>query len=254
LHFAFHGKNKIDETTAYETAFLTSEMLLGEKIFDCWIGSVNAASGAKKSKESLCESGFRSVSELPNSVLQSIEKITGQLPNNALFRRKDELQRRDFSLEPERAEDYAERFDMMAASSIVPDVWRAAHSEVPFDSVRFSKQGERFCYLKMDGQDSYANSPQSRDRVAKTLDEKLTGQQLGCTTGGASGLRYSYIDLALTNVEKAIPVLKEVLLYEHMPVRSWLLFFDVEWNREWVAMFPDSPPPPMMPHPYSVDG
>jgi hypothetical protein len=142
---------------------------------------------------------------------------------------------------------------MMAASSIIPDIWKAAHGDGGFDSARFSKHGERFCYLKMEGKDSYANSPQSRDRLAKTLDERLISHQLGCTTGGASGLKYSYIDLALTNVEESLPVLREALQYEHMPERSWLLFFDVEWNREWAGMFAESPPPPMMPHPYKID-
>src|SRR5262249_36122763 len=110
-------------------------------------------------------------------------------------------------------------------------------------SLRFSKHNERFCYLKMDGTNSYANTPHSRDRLASTLNDRLGEAKLGCTTGGAGGLRYSYIDLALTNVEAALPIIKQTMEYEHMPERSWLLFFDEDWSQEWIGMHDSSPSP-----------
>jgi hypothetical protein len=49
---------------------------------------------------------------------------------------------------------------------------------------------------------------------------------LGCHIGGGTGLRYSYIDLALTDVKKAIPAIQGRLRQGKVPRRSWILFFD----------------------------
>jgi hypothetical protein len=65
--------------------------------------------------------------------------------------------------------------------------------------------------------------------------------------GGAIGYWYSYIDLALTDVRRALPVLKRVLRRHRLGPRAWLQFFDRDLQREWVGLAADSPPPPMPP-------
>ena len=245
LAFAFPGIKKLHDMTANQAAFTVTEQQLGEEILDKWIGSMVVEPAEDVSRDELVQKGFQRVMNLPNAVKAAIDERILALPNAPIFEFKDKLKWTGFSLEAQALDDYAEQFDMMAATSVVPDVWKAAHGGAPFDSIRFSKFGERFCYLKMDGTDSYANSAQSRDRLATTLDERLIEAELGCTTGGAGGLRYSYIELALVDVKKALPIIKDVMAYEHMPERSWLLFWDIEWSKEWVGMFATTPAPLM---------
>lgn len=252
LDVAFHGKEKINQKTADHAAFMVAELLLGEVDFNKWIGEI-VATRKQIAPEKLVAAGYAELQYLTGTVGAEADKVLESLPAEPIFKLKPKLKRQDFSLEPEKSSDYSERLDMMAATSCIPETWKAAHGELLFDSSRYSKFGERFCYLKMDGDGSYANSAQSRDRLAQTLDERLTAAEVGCTTGGAGGLRYSYIDLALTDVDRAIPILKETLSYEHMPERSWLLFFDTDWEREWVGMSVNTPAPPSMLHPYTVD-
>ena len=73
----------------------------------------------------------------------------------------------------------------------------------------------------------------------------LRPDQLGCTIGGGTGLRYSYIDLALTDVPRSAEIIRRVLQEGNIPKRSWLQFFDCEWRQEWIGIWDDSPPPPM---------
>ena len=68
---------------------------------------------------------------------------------------------------------------------------------------------------------------------------------LGCQIGGGTGWRYSYVDLALTDVEKGIEAVRARLRAGNVPRRSWIQFFNAEWEQEWIGIYPDSPPPPM---------
>jgi hypothetical protein len=75
----------------------------------------------------------------------------------------------------------------------------------------------------------------------------LTKTQLGALVGGGTGLRYSYIDLALLDVEAAILLMREALRGGRLPKRSWFLFYDSVLAAEWVGVWDDSPLPPLLP-------
>ena len=76
--------------------------------------------------------------------------------------------------------------------------------------------------------------------IATTLEPLKLGGQIG----GGTGLRYSYVDLALTNVEGAMDALIPVLRAANLPRRTWLLFFDADLGDEWIPIWDDAPPPP----------
>jgi hypothetical protein len=63
--------------------------------------------------------------------------------------------------------------------------------------------------------------------------------------GGGSGLRYAYIDLALLDVKRAVPVIRQVLSDCRAPLRSWLLFHDDDLAAEWIGIYRQTPPPPL---------
>ena len=110
----------------------------------------------------------------------------------------------------------------------------------------FSRCGETFCYIKIDGsegldEEKFADKAQIED----ALDEVLRPDRLGCQIGGGSGLRYSYIDLALADLERGIDVVRKRLQKGNVPRRSWIQFFDADLAAEWVGIYDDSPPPPI---------
>ena len=69
-------------------------------------------------------------------------------------------------------------------------------------------------------------------------------EEVGCYVGGGTGLRYSYLDLALTDVARAVVIMR-VLREGNIPKRTWIQFFDTDLQTEWVGIWDDAPPPPM---------
>lgn len=80
--------------------------------------------------------------------------------------------------------------------------------------------------------------------IEDSLDQALRRENLGAVVGGGTGRRYSYVDLALVDVPRAIPVVRTALQSGKMPKRTWLQFFDSELAREWVGISADSPERP----------
>ncbi len=68
-------------------------------------------------------------------------------------------------------------------------------------------------------------------------------EQVGCFIGGGTGLKYSYIDLALTDLDKGIKLTKEILRNGNITKNSWILFYDSELENEWIGIWDDSPKP-----------
>jgi hypothetical protein len=87
------------------------------------------------------------------------------------------------------------------------------------------------------------DSADARGRLEEMTNATLAEHALGCTFGGGTGRRYAYIDLALTDVPRAIPVLRDFVRRVALSPRSWLLFFDAEYADEWVGLHERSPKP-----------
>lgn len=116
-----------------------------------------------------------------------------------------------------------------------------------FRSENHSRFGEKFCYVETDfftdgtvpDEDDYS----SRDRLKEKLDKVLREKHLGCTVGYGIGTHGFYIDLALTDVYKAIPVLRKIAKENNLTAESWLRFYDTHLEKEWVGLHPDSKSP-----------
>jgi len=149
-----------------------------------------------------------------------------------------------FQLEPQQQDDYSGWTDLLAATAGNEKLWTAEHSG-SFYSCRFSRCKETFCYLKIDGAEWVATERfPDRATMEEALDEALCGAKSGCVTGGGTGLRYSYIDLALVDVRGAMDRIRRVLEQGGIPKRTWLLFFDEHLAQEWIGIYSDSPAPP----------
>jgi hypothetical protein len=228
-----------DEPDACRDVFWMTESLLGEEVLDRWVGIIETAPA---------EEGERllPLERLHDTVKSVIQSIVDQLPDRPCYQWREEALWTQFGVKPQKSEDYVGQTDLIVAGSMLPDMWMSAHTGRSFFSGRFSRCGETFCYVKIEGsQRPKGGEVDYRSAIEDALNEALVPAQFGCSVGGGTGLRYSYIDLALTNVEQAQEVIRRVLQERKIPKRSWLLFYDRDWEQEWIGVWDDSPPPPL---------
>lgn len=249
-----------DDERANAVAFVATESLLSEETLDHWIGYIDVAKAAKPGLLGRLRGTPKSPTLLPLDRLKPtvdalIDAIRSQLPPEPLHTYDDVAQAPGLndqsnqwctlSLEPEPRDDYPRKSDLYVAVTGVDALWRAAMLDSAFDSRRFSRHGETFCYLKLDGSDGLdAEHFEDRGAIEDTLDAALKPAALGCVHGGGTGRRYSYIDLALTDVDAAIDAIRDVLRGGNIHKRTWLLFCDADLCDEWVGVYDDTPEPP----------
>jgi hypothetical protein len=125
-------------------------------------------------------------------------------------------------------------------------MWQAAHSGSLFHSASHSRCGETFGYVKIDGAAGLPVECQFHERgeIEDAINAALRPLKLGCVIGGGTGLRYSYIDLALTDLRAGVNLVREVLQQNRLPLRTWVSFFDDDLGREWVGIHDETPAPP----------
>lgn len=236
LRFYFPAPD-FQERTALEAARNAADSLLEKKTLACWIGDIEARPFA------VCDEPLIRFDELPSAVERLIDDAWEELPDRPWHR----LVRDVWSAvegEPEQAEDYAGQLDLVAGRCALPWMWRNALSTTPFHSARYSRFGERFCYLKIDGAVWNHASFADREQIEETLDASLRQRKLGCVVGGGTGLRYSYIELALTDVGCSWRLMNDVLSAGRLPKRTWLLFHDADLASRWLGLYADTPLPP----------
>lgn len=214
LKYSYRG-TKSKETVA-DAVFMATEYLLGEEILDRWIGDMEILDS---------ESELTKIHELPNTVADLISRIKNSLPDKPLCTIRSTLNAQEITVEPHDDED--DETDVVWARTLQPKVWRAAHGDATFDSCRFSRHNEKFCYLKLDG----VTVREKLNELENRINEALNKESLGCTLGTAHGQHSGYIDLCLTDPAKAIPLLKTLA-----QAKSHLQFFDADWSDESIAL------------------
>jgi hypothetical protein len=241
LQFAFPRKKKLDHETAMQAAFVTTETLMGEQVLDTWIGSI----GLMEDEETASHRALP-LDRGQATVAALIRGMLDQLPAKRMQDLPQPEKGAVLKLEPpEEADDYPARTDLIVASTPHVELFQAIHSGQPFASACHSKWGEVFCYLKLDAIDvSKEGIVGFRSTIEDALEPALRTAGVGCTIGGGSGLRYAYVDLALSDVKRATPIIRQILAEHQAPTRSWLLFHDDDMAAEWIAIYSQTPPPP----------
>jgi len=230
-----------DDAQALNAAFVATESLLGEECLDKWIGAIEVDSSKSGSGKTTIP-----LDDLKTSVEALIGSLCDQLPDRPYYQWTETAEWTLWQLKPEQAEDYPEQSDLFVGKSCNRAMWEAAHAGTAFYSERFSRHEETFCYLKLDGSQGLDEEKfADKSEIEDALDAVLKPQALGCQIGGGTGLRYSYIDLAVRDVDRAIEVVRERLRQGNVPQRSWILFFDAELESEWVGIYESTPPPPL---------
>lgn len=232
--FGVPGAGSPVEKATWAAADLAAEALLGGEMYERWVGSVGVGPPRENDR--------------PLVALGACAEGVQQALRDALPGRPRSAAGQDwtlFKMNPRKRSHYPGRVDAYTVTTMLPEMTRCAHSRYSFSSERFSRVGEVFAYLKVDfseglDEDGFADKRQ----MEEALDEALVGPGLGCVVGGASGLRYEYIDLALQSPDVALGVVRQVMQEGKVPRASWVLFFDDVWRDEWVGVWPDGPPPP----------
>lgn len=228
-----------DDDPAWRAAAVAAEVALGEALFHRRVDGIAVADRPVAGTSEVPLAALR------EQVLARVAALDGALPGAPLHAAEGAGTGVLLKLEPTQAADYPGQADLFVAKTTQLPMWRRAHGGRTFDSSRFSRQGETFCFLKVDG--SVELDPagfQDKAAIEDALDLALQPAGLGCTIGGGTGLRYSYVDLALVDVPRAIPVIQAALRAGRLPRRTWLQFFDSTLGGEWVGLWPDSPRPP----------
>jgi len=244
LSFCFPNQPDLDEQTAMHAAFVATETLMGEQVLDTWIGAIDVIDGkpAPGTRPLPLERAQATVAAL-------IRGCIDQLP---AARTQDISAQENWATvkldPPEPADDYHGRSDLVVASTHDVELFQAMHSGQSFSSSCHSRLGEQFCYLKLDGAEvSGGGIVDFRSHFEDALNPALLAASAGCCMGGGSGLRYAYIDLAITDLKRAVPIIRQILAEHQAPPRSWLLFHDDDLAAEWIGIHPQTPPPPAPP-------
>ncbi len=231
-----------DDEQAFSDVFVAAETLLGEEILEKWIGIIETEAASTAGSDEL-----HSIRELQPRVNELIAQIRSGLPDQPYHKLPEEQQWTLFELEPEEADDYPFQWDIFVGKTMIEPLWRNAHSNQTFDSVRYSRHGEIFCYVKIDGADGLDEDGfADKGEIEDALEEALRAAEVGCVIGGGTGLRYAYVDLALADLEQGAEVVKRVLREGKIPERSWILFYDTDLAARWIGIW-DNTPTPLLP-------
>ncbi len=241
VDLTFYTHRCIDEEAQNQClndAYVGIETLLGEAKVDVWVGELFVEAQAKEDIQVL------PVSQLNDWFENTLQDVIKSLPDTPYFTFTNTSKWYLYELDPSQEFDYYHQSDLFVALSMNNMLWQNAHSDFHFYSQRFSKLGETFCYLKLDGDHRPDEERFEEKKILEDiLDQVLTTHELGAVIGGGSGLTYSYIDFALTDVEQAVELIKYELRKRMIHKRSWILFFDADLQNEWIGIWDDSPAP-----------
>lgn len=236
-----------DEDFAQREAFVLTETLLGEELLNRWIGEISVHPRPKRGFLQLLgrarpEPESRPLETLQAKVAELILGVQGGLRDIVTASEADPWTL--LELEPEKQDDYPWQQDLFVAKTPNLELWRATRADGFYDE-RFGRSGETFCYLKLDGSQGLDKEKfADKSEIEDALDALLKPAGWGCQIGGGTGLRYSYVELALKHRESALPAVRDLLARGNVPRRSWILFHNCELEHEWVGVYDDSPPPP----------
>lgn len=234
----FYVPDRNDRELGALQAAIAAEALMGEEAFARWVGRIEVVDREQGDT-------WVPLDALKRHVFADVATIDGTLPDKPLVRMVDELQWSLWRLSPPRKDEYPRQQDLIMGSSALDKMSACAQLGQSFDSRRYSKVGETFCFLKFDGDGrKIAARMEERKAVEKTVNGALVEAGLGCVVGTGTGKKYSYLDVALLQVEDATPLIVRQMQKAQVAQKSWLLFHDAHLAEEWIGIYSHTPPPP----------
>ncbi|HEX7453088.1 MAG TPA: hypothetical protein VF294_12415 [Polyangiaceae bacterium] len=238
------GKGTPDETDAAEALV---RLLVGEELFERWVGRVSATPTVRGGALTVLNTNAEErsalpVETLPETLCAAIAGLKQGLPEavDAHAANDDWVL---FELEPEPAADFAAQDDLVVCSTRVPELKKCFLRGEPFFSGRFANSNVLYAYLKYD---SLAGTTEARLAARARFEEAFSRSvrsEQAALVGLGLGVRYGYLDLAVTDFDCIGQQLLPGLRAAGIAQRAWLLFCDSELEREHVPVHSDSPEP-----------
>jgi hypothetical protein len=236
------GTGTTPETDAAEDLV---RLLVGEELFERWLGNVLTTPTARGGLLTVLNENAEDRSALPiELLLSSVRAAIAGIKAGSLVPplANDADDWFAFELSPEPAADYAAQDDLLFCSTRTPELKKCFLRGEPFFSGRFTNSGALFTYLKYDSKGTAEERLAERAKFEQLIEQTLRREH-GAVVGVGLGVRYGYIDLALTDPDCARHRLLPELCALGISRRSWLLFCDSELRAEYLPLYADSPAP-----------
>lgn len=231
--------------------------LLGDRVFETWIGAVHVTpaprGGSLRVLDPTAPRTTLKLSELFDTVAAAACGVLQGLP--ALPRTGDSSSaargangttaadaREEWTLletEPLAETRGARKDDLILASTCTPELLRCYLDGSPCASRRFSRAGEHFVFLSYEDD---AGTMQARVARRTAIEAALASavSHVGAVTGVGLGVKTTYVDFALCNLETGLKSLVSKLRDLDVPAQSFIQFFDSELADEWLSIWPDA--------------
>jgi hypothetical protein len=222
--------------------------VLGERLFETWIGQVHVAptqrSGPLRVLDVSAPRYTLSVHELFDTVAAAALGLLLGLPVSEYAGESGGIAKRQsdwnlLEMEPLDADAALDKSDLVIASTCTPELLRCYLEGAPCASRRFTRGSERFVFVAYpDHEASVSKRVAKRTVIETALSETATHEMV--VTGVGLGVKSTYLDLAVCNLETGLPLLVSKLQRLALPRESCIRFFDSELAEEWVAIWPDT--------------
>lgn len=227
-----------NDANIMDKLWLLTETLLGDEVTEKWIQGIDVR--LLSETESQQQTELEDASCLKMEIDRRIEDIRENLPHKPYSILSENSDYCVFDIAPLQNQINLEKHELLTAYSISEELFMAMHQgKETFYSERFSNCGENFMYLKIEDSASLLERQGNVDRdiLEDALDKELKSKKFGCIVGGGTGKRHQYIDLAITNSpESAIDSIRKVLREFNLPKNSWILFYDLDFQNEWIGV------------------
>jgi hypothetical protein len=241
-----------DDKETLATAMTATVACLGEALYHRWVGHVTVVppSGLLRRVWQRPPKGWLRVADMRENFVALVDEILATLPPVPLSDWDPQAGQETrtgyvyrVKHRPQFRNDYPRRTDLctMSMDSHIVPMFMALMAPHDFQSARFSRFGEIFCYLKI-ARDGW--QIEDRHPLHEAVDAALRAAHLGCVISAGMGVRYCYLELVVSDGARAMDVLREVIERVAGRRRGWLLFADAELRDEWIGLSPDGPEPP----------
>ncbi len=218
-----------DEEDNAKASRIISDLILGEENDDTWLGMITPKKGALMG-QFVCAANADAYLKLFEA---KKKEILASLPKTPYYKIAD----------LGKAEEVHFGTKRNTMKTPLKKLGETLGAGGRFHSTQFSKCGDRFAYLKISKSKDFKTLEQL-EPLQKELDAELKKAGAGCVFGiGLELPDTAYFDLALVDLEKAIPVLKSFSEKHKFSHESALRFYDADWMNEWVGMFEDTKKP-----------